>query len=161
LTISSGGAKFQYTVMALRRIKMLVFFLFLFFLPPGTPLDSVAAKYIENLGLALVIVNPKRISKNGDNSKKVEENFLSKVPEGVAITAATADRRNKKDAKRYKYYRKLGLYIGYMDAEGVKKTEQAGAKVHGTEYFSLIRPIAKTCKVERRFNLGIEGTCRR
>jgi subtilisin len=108
-------------------------------------MDAVAAKYIENFGVALVIVNPQDISADADNSKKVEENFLSKVPEGAATTttAVARHRRKKREAKPYKYYRKLGLYVGYMDAEGIKKTEQAGARVNGTEYFSLIRPVSK------------------
>lgn len=128
-------------------------------------MDSVAAKYMENLGFALVIVNPRPGSKvsasdgtgglAAASSKKLEENFMSSVPEtiwpgtagtsmGARLSANNARaKKSRKEPEPYKYFPRLGLYIGYMDREGAKKTEQAGASIHGTESFSLIRPVAK------------------
>ena len=98
---------------------------------------------LENFGYARVLVLTES-TKSGrkslaEPSKKIEEAFLSKVPEGAAMSTG----KNGKQPQPYHYFPRLGLYVGYVDKNGLKKCQELAAGVHAEEFISPIRPVAK------------------
>jgi subtilisin len=107
-------------------------------------------EYLENLGYAPVLVMVGRETRVGaaassEPSRRIEENFLPAVPEG-AKTSLDEIREEQQQIPPYRFFPRLGVYFGYMDKQGIRKTEEeaaAVAKVYAAEYLSLIRPVFK------------------
>ena len=97
---------------------------------------------LENFGYARVLVLTESTKSKGKSlaqpSKKIEEVFLSKVPEGAAMSTV----ENGKE-EPYHYFPRLGLYVGYVNKNGLKKCQQLAAAVHAEEFISPIRPVAE------------------
>jgi subtilisin len=104
-------------------------------------------EYVENLGYApvLVMVGPETgagAAASREPLRRIEENFLPAIPEG-AKTSLEATR--KEHMPTYRFFPRLGVYFGYMDKQGIRKTEEQrdAARVYAAEYLSLIRPVFK------------------
>jgi subtilisin len=106
-------------------------------------------EYLENFGYApvLVIVGPETGAKGAAASREplrgIEENFLPAVPQGAKTSL---DETIERQMPPYRFFPRLGVYFGYMDKQGIRKTEEerrAAAKVYAAEYLSLIRPVFK------------------
>jgi subtilisin len=104
--------------------------------------------YVENLGYApvLVMVRPETAAGAAASSeplRRIEENFLSVVPEGAKTSLD--ETRKERAPPPYRFFPRLGLYFGYMDKQGIRKTEEerSAEKVYAAEYLSLIRPVFK------------------
>jgi subtilisin len=97
---------------------------------------------LENFGYARVLVLTKSTKSKGKSlaqpSKKIEEAFLSKMPEGAAMSTVENGKQEP-----YHYFPRLGLYVGYVNKKGLKECQQLGAAVHSEEFISPIRPVAK------------------
>ena len=105
---------------------------------------------LENFGYARVLVLTKaEVGASVQPSSKIEETFLSQVPEGAGASIT----KNGKD-KAYHYFPRLGLYVGYMNKEGVKEAEKVASAIHGEEFISPIRPVAKRLAMSREILLG-------
>jgi hypothetical protein len=83
-----------------------------------------------------VILKPDAASA-GEPSKKIENKFISSVPQGVGASLSA-----KQKDQTYRHYPKLGIYYGYMNKEGVKTVRDMGVDIHLPQIPSLIRPVA-------------------
>lgn len=90
---------------------------------------------LQNYGFARVMVIPKDSSLE---SSKIEEQFLDKPPEGLGLS-------KKRKLPPYRHFKRLGLYVGYVDKAQLKKmmTVAKNASIHAEEIISLIRPVEK------------------
>ncbi len=87
-----------------------------------------------------------------ERSKKIENNFITSPSKSL-----TANVNLKLKKKPYKFFPRLGIYAGYMNKDGIKKTENASAQIYGAESFSLIRPVsAKTAKSKGSLTWGLK-----
>src|SRR5688500_805523 len=104
-------------------------------------------EYLENLGYApvLVIVGPETgagAAASREPSRRIEEKFLPAIPE---VAKTSLEEIRKEQTPPYRFFPRLGVYFGYMDKQGIRKTEEVrgAAKVYAAEYLSLIRPVFK------------------
>jgi subtilisin len=117
-------------------------------------MSSITDRYLENFGYARVLVLPQRdtAAASTEPSKRIEENFLSSVPEGEKTSLDGGENQNP-----YRFFPHLGLYFGYMDKQGIENTLETAAKVQGAEYLSTIRPVAKRLAMSAgNFTWGLE-----
>jgi subtilisin family serine protease len=100
---------------------------------------NIIDTYIDNFGYAPVLVVDKKgkragAAAAGENSRRVEETFLQSVPAG-AKTSLQAD----ENEPPYEFFPLLGVYLGYVNRQGIKNLEENGQKVYSAA--ANIRPI--------------------
>ncbi|HZI70947.1 MAG TPA: S8 family serine peptidase [Nitrososphaeraceae archaeon] len=101
-------------------------------------MSEIIDTHLENFGYAMIFVVGKQDKESlGEPSTIIQENFLQSIPEG-ASTSLT-----KGNEATYRFFPKLGVYVGYMDKKGINKTKDIAASLHPAENISPIRPVAK------------------
>jgi subtilisin len=116
-------------------------------------MSTIIDRDLENFGYArILIVSQKKMkSASAQPSKKIEESFMTNIPEGARASF------QKEDGEPYHFFPRLGVYIGYTDKKGMKKIEETAALAYGAEYISPVRPVAKRLAMSAgNFTWGLE-----